>query len=84
MIMFAIFIALSLFLGVYFTIEKRYGYSMGDAFTLASWVIAVGAFISTGVFAIHYPRCKCWEPPQRDENAILNAYELQALVELPG
>jgi hypothetical protein len=56
MIMFAIFIALSCFLGVYFTVEKSYGYSMGDAFTLAGWVIAVGAFISTGVFAQHYPK----------------------------
>jgi len=41
MLMFAIFIALSCFLGVYFTVERSYGYSMGDAFTLSGWVIAV-------------------------------------------
>jgi hypothetical protein len=34
---------------------------MGDAFTLVGWVVAVGAFISSGVLAQHYPRCKCWE-----------------------
>jgi uncharacterized membrane protein (DUF485 family) len=61
MIFFAAFVALSCFLGVYFTAEKRYGYSMGDAFTLAGWVIAVGAFISTAVLANHYPRCARWK-----------------------
>lgn len=34
---------------------------MGDAFTLASYVIAVGAFISTAILASHYPYCKCWQ-----------------------
>jgi hypothetical protein len=56
----AFFVALSCFLGVFFTIRKEYGYTMSDAFTLAGYVVAVGAFISTAVVAYHYPRCKCW------------------------
>jgi hypothetical protein len=34
---------------------------MGDAFTLAGYVIAVGAFISSGTLVQHYRQCKCWE-----------------------
>lgn len=59
--MFSIFVVLSCFLGVLFTVQKRYRYSMGDAFTLAAYVVAVGTFASTGVMAWHYPRCKCWD-----------------------
>jgi hypothetical protein len=54
------FVALSYFLGIYFTVNKSYGYSMGDAFTLARYVVAVGAMVSSGALALHYPRCKCW------------------------
>ena len=63
MVMFATFVLLSCVVGIFFTVEKSYGYSMGDAFTLAGWVIGVGAFISTGVLAHHYynGRCKCWQ-----------------------
>lgn len=52
---------MSCFLGVYFTLRKDYGYSMGDSFTLAGYVVAVGAFVSTAVLAYHYPHCRCWE-----------------------
>jgi hypothetical protein len=55
------FIGLSVFLGLYFTIHKEYGYSMGDSFTLAGYVIAVGTLISSLLFAFHYPRCDCWK-----------------------
>ncbi|EPE35185.1 hypothetical protein GLAREA_10881 [Glarea lozoyensis ATCC 20868] len=54
------FITLSCFLGIYFTVNKSYGYSMGDAFTLAGFVVAVGAMVSSGTMALHYPRCECW------------------------
>jgi hypothetical protein len=54
------FIGLSVFLGLFFTINKEYGYSMGDSFTLAGYVIAVGALITSLLFALHYPRCDCW------------------------
>jgi len=58
------FVTLSCFLGIFFTIHKEYGYGMGDAFTLAGYVVAVGALISTMFFAIHYPRCDCWTDVQ--------------------
>lgn len=29
--------------------ESVYSYSMGDAFTFAGWVLAVGAFISSAI-----------------------------------
>lgn len=70
----AAFLILSVFLGTYFTVRKEYGYSMGDAFTLAGYVIAVGAFLSTGVLAHHYPRCKCW--------VVVDDVELDSLI--PG
>lgn len=84
MLFFATFVALSCFLGIYFTLSKSYGYSMGDAFTLAGWVVSVGAFVSTAILAYHYPRCKCWERskhPQRDHRG---SYEMANLAELPG
>jgi hypothetical protein len=77
--MFSAFVFLSCFLGIYFTLDKTYGYSMGDAFTLAGWVVAVGAFISSGVLAQHYPRCTCWErSTESDEDRV----ELQRVFEL--
>jgi hypothetical protein len=87
MLFFGTFVALSCFLGVYFTLNKSYGYSMGDAFTLAGWVIAVGAFISSAILAYHHPRCKCWKPLFTAEYSELpnqEGYELRTLVELPG
>ncbi len=57
---------------------------MGDAFTLAGWVVYVGAFVSTAILACHYPRCECWERsnhPQGDRHGI---YEMVNLAELPG
>lgn len=57
---FATFVAVSLFFGILFTIRKEYGYSLGDAFTLASYIVAIGAFTSTAMVAYHYPHCRCW------------------------
>ncbi|ESZ95064.1 hypothetical protein SBOR_4519 [Sclerotinia borealis F-4128] len=54
------FIALSVFLGVYFTVSKDYGYSMGDAFTLASYVIGLGTLVCGALIGHHYPHCRCW------------------------
>jgi len=78
------FVALSLFLGLFFVINKGYGYSMGDAFTLASYVVAVGALVCSFLFACHFPRCRCWDggsgtqkEPARVE---IEYHELQAEV----
>ena len=61
MLIFTTFLILSIFLGVYFTIQSSlYGYSMGDSFTLASYVFGVGAVLSAVISAYHFPRCKCW------------------------
>ncbi len=74
---FVIFTLLSCFLGVYFTVNKGYGYGMGDAFTLAGYVIAVGALVSTAGSAYHYPRCACWKKTKQE---IERAIELERLV----
>jgi len=55
------FIGLSCFLGIFFTVHKEYGYSMGDSFTLAGFVIAVGTLVCSFLLAFHYPRCECWK-----------------------
>lgn len=79
------FIALSLFLGLFFTYSKSFGYSMGDAFTLAGYVVAVGALVCSFILACHYPRCRCWtvvesnpRSRERDVEETLELYELQA------
>ncbi len=59
------FIGLGCFLGVFFTVHREYGYSMGDAFTLAGFVVAVGALVCSGLLAWHYPRCECWTDRKR-------------------
>ncbi|KAG0645523.1 hypothetical protein D0Z07_8562 [Hyphodiscus hymeniophilus] len=59
--MFVSFVGLSCFLGTYFTVNKRYSYSMGDAFTLAGYVITVGACVSSDSLIQHYRQCRCWE-----------------------
>jgi hypothetical protein len=84
MFFFAAFVALSCFLGVYFTLNKSYGYSMGDAFTLPGWVVAVGAFVSTAILAYHYPRCECWESPEHSQRSRRGSYEMVNRAELPG
>jgi hypothetical protein len=55
------FIILSLFLGVFFTVHKEYGYSMGDSFTLGGYIIAVGALVCSFLIWRHLPTCKCWK-----------------------
>jgi hypothetical protein len=80
MFMFTTFVALSSFLGIYFTVKKEYGYSMGDSFTLASYIVAVGAFVSTAVLAYHYPRCKCWD---RGTGLREHSVEMMSRLQLP-
>jgi hypothetical protein len=58
------FIILSLFLGIFFTVHKEYGYSMGDSFTLGGYIIAVGALVCSFLLARHLPTCKCWKDSQ--------------------
>lgn len=67
------FIVLSSFLGLYFTLYKEYGYSMGDSFTLAGYVIAVGGLISSFLIVKHYPRCNCWKRPQNEAGIEMRA-----------
>lgn len=43
---------------VYWTVHAN---AMGDAFTAASWFVAVGTFIVAVPVARHYPRCKRWK-----------------------
>ncbi|KAF8857455.1 hypothetical protein BDZ45DRAFT_726730 [Acephala macrosclerotiorum] len=59
--MVASFILFSCIAGLYFTLEKSHGYSMGDAFTLAGYIVAVGALVSTAAMAKHWPSCRCWK-----------------------
>ena len=55
------FLGLSFFLGIYFTTHKEYGYSMGDPFTLAGFVLAAGSIVCSFLFAQHYRHCECWK-----------------------
>ncbi|CZR54225.1 uncharacterized protein PAC_04108 [Phialocephala subalpina] len=58
--MIASFIVFSCISGIYFTLDQNLGYSMGDAFTLAGYIIAVGALVSTAAMARHWSSCRCW------------------------
>ncbi|KAE8451599.1 hypothetical protein EG329_003672 [Mollisiaceae sp. DMI_Dod_QoI] len=57
-------VILSVFLGLFFTLDKSYGYSMSDAFTLSAFVIAIGALITSVLGRCHYPHCTCWGRPR--------------------
>jgi hypothetical protein len=48
----------SLAIGLYYSIAKD---RMGDGFTTAGWMTAVGTLILAAPMAKHYPHCKCWE-----------------------
>ncbi|KAE8447521.1 hypothetical protein EG329_010651 [Mollisiaceae sp. DMI_Dod_QoI] len=58
--MVAAFTLFSCISGLYFTLNKSLGYSMGDAFTLAAYIVAVGALVSTAALARYWPSCRCW------------------------
>ena len=47
----------SLAVGLYYSIAKD---RMGDGFTTAGWMIAVGTLVLAAPMAKHYPHCKCW------------------------
>ncbi|KAI9698326.1 MAG: hypothetical protein M1820_007488 [Bogoriella megaspora] len=49
----------SLAIGLYFTIAQN---RMGDGFTTAGWIVAVGTLGLAVPVAKHYPRCQCWSP----------------------
>lgn len=46
-------------LGIYYTVQFD---RMGDGFTAASWIVAIGAMALAGPMARHYPHCSCWRP----------------------
>jgi hypothetical protein len=58
--LFIVFLSLSLFFGIFYTVNARFGHSMGDAFSLASYISGIGAFISTLLQLCHLRYCTCW------------------------
>jgi hypothetical protein len=48
----------SLAVGLFYSIAKD---RMGDGFTTAGWMTAVGTLILAAPMAKHYPHCRCWE-----------------------
>jgi hypothetical protein len=48
----------SLAVGLYYSIAKD---RMGDGFTAAGWMTAVGTLILAAPMAKHYPHCRCWD-----------------------
>jgi hypothetical protein len=47
----------SLAVGLYYSIAKD---RMGNGFTTAGWMTAVGTLMLAAPMAKHYPHCKCW------------------------
>jgi hypothetical protein len=48
----------SLAIGLYYSIAKD---RMGDGFTTAGWMTAVGTLVLAAPMAKHYPHCRCWD-----------------------
>jgi hypothetical protein len=48
----------SLAVGLFYSIAKD---RMGDGFTTAGWMTAVGTLILAAPMAKHFPHCRCWE-----------------------
>lgn len=58
LLLFAIlFIGGSLAVGLYYSVAED---RMGDGFTVAGWMTAVGTLILAVPITQHYPHCKCW------------------------
>jgi hypothetical protein len=51
-------IAGSFAVGLFYSIVKD---QMGDGFTVAGWIIAVGTLAFAVPVTQHYPRCNCWK-----------------------
>jgi len=45
-------------IGITFTIAED---RMGDGFSAAGWLIAVGTLVLAGPAGYHYPHCRCWK-----------------------
>jgi hypothetical protein len=58
-----VFVVLSLVVGVCLT---ETGKSVGDAFTLSSWVLAIGTIVASAFESYHYPHCTCWKHVSSD------------------
>lgn len=48
----------SLVVGLYYSIAED---RMGDGFTTAGFMVAVGTLICAAPMARHYPKCRCWD-----------------------
>lgn len=53
-----VFLLTSGAIGITFSVARN---RMGDGFSAAGWVIAVGTLLLAGPVGYHYPHCKCWE-----------------------
>jgi hypothetical protein len=80
----SIFVGLSLFFGLFFVIRKDYGYSMSDAFTLASYIVAVGALICSFLLACHFPHCQCWRKSEAQWEELYELRETTARLQNAG
>lgn len=52
-----LFISSSSAVGIYYSITKN---AMGDGFTTAGYMLAVGTLVVTPPAAYHYQHCRCW------------------------
>jgi hypothetical protein len=62
-------------LGIYYSVKYD---KMGDGFTAAGWIVAIGTLILAGPLARHYPHCSCWGTKRP-----LHSHELIHLNTLP-
>jgi hypothetical protein len=53
-----VFISSSSAVGIYYSIAKN---AMGDGFTTAGYMLAVGTLVVTPPAAYHYQHCRCWK-----------------------
>jgi len=54
-----IFISSSSAVGIYYSVAEN---AMGDGFTTAGYMLAVGTLVVTPPAAYHYQHCQCWKP----------------------
>ncbi|KAJ5745892.1 hypothetical protein N7520_011074 [Penicillium odoratum] len=65
-------VAGSAILGIYWAIRFD---KMGDGFTAAGWLVAIGTLLLAGPIAYHYPRCSCWKTKDNPYMGRVNTLE---------
>ena len=53
--------------GVFGTYWSIHANAMGDGFTTAGWIVAVGTLMVAVPITSHYPHCTCWRGRGRVE-----------------